>query len=87
MKEIAMLLLILLLFSLKKENNIIRIITSIIFGLLSLFMLLAVISEYREFEVGSLEGLKLLLIGSSLFLTTLILSVIIGVRGNITVSY
>jgi len=75
-----MVLLVLLLLSLKKENKVIRIITSLFFGLLSLFMLLAVISEYSEFEARSLEGLKLLLIGSSLFITTLVLSVIIGAR-------
>jgi len=83
---IAITLLILLALSLRKENKIIKMVTSIIFGLLSVFMLFAVISEFSEFETGSSEGLKLLFIGSSIFIVTLVLSVIIGMKGVVKVS-
>ena len=48
---------------------------AVILGIGSLFMLLAVLSEFREFPQGDPEGLKLLLIGSSIFIGTLVISV------------
>lgn len=62
------------------NNKIIQIITSVIYSLISLYMILAVISEFREFEVGDSEGTKLLTIGLSIFVTTFVLSVIIGIK-------
>jgi hypothetical protein len=48
---------------------------AVLLGIGSLFMLLAVLSEFREFPQGDSEGLKLLLTGSSIFIGTLVISV------------
>ena len=48
---------------------------AILLGIGSLFMLLAVLSEFREFPQGDSAGLKLLLIGSSIFIGTLVISI------------
>ncbi len=69
-----MLLLILLLIT---DNIVLKVSTSVIFIILSLYMMLAVISEYREFESGDVEGLKLLVIGLSFFIATFILSLLV----------
>lgn len=44
-------------------------------------MILAVISEFSEFESGSSEGLELITVGLSIFITTLILSTLLGIKG------
>lgn len=43
-------------------------ILSIILGIGSLYMLLAVVSEFKEFPKGSPEGIELLITGSLIFL-------------------
>jgi hypothetical protein len=51
------------------RNKILAVALSILLGAGGLFMILAVISEYREFPAGDPEGIKLLLIGVLLFAT------------------
>ena len=80
LNPIAILLLLLISFSIFTKNKLVKILTSVIFSLLSLYMIFAVISEYREFDIGSSEGTKLLVIGSLIFVTTFLSSVIMGVR-------
>ena len=62
-------LLIILLFT---QNRILGAIIGILAILSSLFMLLAVFSEFREFPSINKESLLLLLFGSAIFITTLI---------------
>lgn len=50
---------------------------SIILGLVSLYMLLAVFSEYKEFPSGDRNGLKLLLVGGLLFTSLLAISILL----------
>ncbi|MDH6535325.1 hypothetical protein D0T51_09115 [Parabacteroides sp. 52] len=49
------------------KNLTVSMVSSILFGLGSLYMVLAVVSEYSEFPAGDPEGLRLLLVGISLF--------------------
>jgi len=77
---IAIILFLLLGFTLFFKNATLAVFTSAILGLLSLYMILAVISEFREFETGDTEGIKLLTTGLLLFLATFIMSIIMGVK-------
>ena len=82
---IAIILLLFLGLTLLTKSKIIKALTSIIFSLLSIFMLLAVLSEYREFETGNMDGIQLLVVGLSIFVTTLGLSIIIGIKNVLNV--
>ena len=62
------------------KSVIIKTFTSITFALLSIFMILAVISEYREFGIGDIEGTKMLAIGLSIFISAFGLSIIMGIK-------
>jgi hypothetical protein len=48
---------------------------SIILALVSLYMLLAVFSEYKEFPSGDRSGLQLLLVGGLIFISLLAVSI------------
>ena len=56
------------------------IIFSAIIGLLSLFMLFALLSEFKEFPAGSREGMKRLIIGGVYFITNIVMAGIMLVR-------
>jgi len=84
LNPIAIILLLFISFSIFTRSKLVKILTSVIFALLSLYMMLAVISEFREFDIGSSEGTKLLVIGSFIFITTFVSSVIMGVRSIIS---
>lgn len=56
------------------KNKVFAIIVSSLFGIGSCYMILAVISEFREFPAGSSDGIKLLLIGCLLFIFLLVMS-------------
>ena len=58
------------------KNRILAFVLSILLGFGSLWMIGAVLSEYREFPLGDPAGTKLLLTGSLLFLFTLAMSII-----------
>lgn len=49
------------------KNKVISIIQSVIFALGSIYMLLAVVAEYKEFAPGDHQGMTLLAVGSLLF--------------------
>ena len=77
---VAIVLVLLLVLELSTKKLIITLLSSTIIGLLSLYMMLAVISEYREFPVGDPDGKTLLLVGLSIFISSLLLSVFMSVR-------
>ena len=77
---IAIALVLLLSITMFTNYKTLKIVSSVIFGLLSLFMLIAIISEYREFESGNSEGLKMLAIGLGIFVSTFALSLIMGIK-------
>ncbi|WP_108821427.1 hypothetical protein [Dysgonomonas sp. Marseille-P4361] len=58
------------------KNKYIAILISSVIALGSAYMLLAVLSEYYEFPVGDTEGIKMLLFGSLLFVSVIILAVV-----------
>jgi predicted ferric reductase len=58
------------------KNKILAIVLSVVLGLGSLYMLLALASEYSEFPKGDPAGTKLLLVGSLIFLSLLAMSII-----------
>lgn len=53
------------------KNGIIGIMVAALFGLINLFMLLAVISEFNEFPLGNREGYVLLFVGVSIIIVNL----------------
>ena len=53
---------------------------SIILGLVSFYFQLALLSEFGEFPTGSLEGRKMLLIGSFIFISLMAISVVMPVK-------
>ena len=77
---IAIGLFLILSFLLITNNQIFGIISSLIFIFISVLMILAVISEYREFNVINNESAKLLTTGLLIFVTTFVLSVIMGLK-------
>lgn len=77
---IAIVLILLLIVVIITKGVIVTVFSSSLIGLLSLYMMLAVISEYREFPVGDAEGSKLLAVGLSIFISTFALSVLMSVR-------
>ena len=77
---VAIGLLLLLVLELSIRNLILTVFSSSVIGLLSLYMMLAVLSEYNEFPVGDAEGFKLLVVGLFIFISTFALSVLMSVR-------
>ena len=53
---------------------------SIILGLVSFYLQLALLSEFGEFPTGSLEGRKMLLIGSLIFISLIVVSVLMPLK-------
>jgi len=80
LNPVAIFLLLLLVSTLLFRNIILTVFTSSALSLLSLYMIFAVISEYREFNIGDADGIRLLIGGLALFITTLILSIVMGFR-------
>jgi len=78
--SVAIALLLLLGFELITRHLILTLLSSSIIGLLSIYMMLAVISEYREFPVGDADGKTLLIVGLALFISSLLLAVFMSVR-------
>ena len=62
------------------KNIKLGIILSVIIGLLSFYMLLALFSEFKEFPAGSREGMKMLIIGCVYFITNIVVAGIMLVR-------
>jgi hypothetical protein len=77
---IAIILLLLIGLSLYLKNKVLNIITSGLFVLLSLWMILALFSEFREFDTGDVEGIKMLVFGFLIFIPTLISAVFLGIK-------
>ena len=77
---VAIALMLLLFLELIINNLILTLLSSSIIGLLSIYMMLAVISEYREFPAGDAEGKTLLIVGLSIFISSLLLSAFMSVR-------
>jgi len=63
-------------------NKILKYITSIVLGIISIYLAFAVISEYREFGNDDFEGIKLLVIGLAVFLTSLTLSILMAISNS-----
>ena len=80
LNPVAIALILLLVAELLSKNLIVTFLTSTVIGLLSLYMILAVVSEYRDFPIGDKEGVRLLYIGISLFVSSLVLSVLMTAR-------
>ena len=62
------------------KNKYMALLTSVAIGIGSLYMMLAVLSEYQEFPKGDTSGLVLLLVGLSICLAALALSAIMPVK-------
>ncbi len=62
------------------KNKTMALFLSLALGVGSIYMLLAVLSEYKEFPAGSPEGLKLLLIGTLLFSIILLSAVFLPIK-------
>jgi len=80
LNPVAISLILLLFLELITKNLIVTLFSSFIIGFLSLYMMLAVISEYREFPAGDAEGKTLLIVGLSIFISSLLLSSFMSVR-------
>ncbi len=53
---------------------------SIILGLVSFYLQLALLSEFGEFSTGSLKGRKMLLLGSLIFISLIVVSVLMPLK-------
>lgn len=53
---------------------------STILGLVSFYMIFAVLSEYKEFPPGSISGLVLLFVGESIFVTLFVISIFLPIK-------
>ena len=72
---------ILLIFILLKwKSKFFSLFLSIILGLVSLYFQLALLSEFNEFPTGSLAGRQMLLIGSFIFITLIVVSVLMPLK-------
>lgn len=71
---IAISLLVILILQIIFKNRIIGIIIPSLLTLASLFLILAVISEFKEFPTVNAEAMKLLLVGLVYFTSTIIVS-------------
>lgn len=59
------------------KNKFFALTISIVLGVLSLYMMFAVFSEYREFPPGDRGGLELLVVGEVIFLSLLLISILL----------
>lgn len=59
-----------MLFQLVYNKRILGLASGAALGLFSLFMILAVLSEFRDFPAASLDGISFLLTGGGIFLTS-----------------
>ena len=62
------------------KNKTMALFASLLIGLGSLYMIFAVLSEYSEFPRGDANGLKLLLTGAIIFLSTLLISILLPIK-------
>lgn len=62
------------------KNIVISIIHSMLFGWSSIYMMLAVFSEYSEFPMGDPEGIRLLVVGLLLFGILAIIAFVMPVK-------
>ena len=62
------------------KNKTMALFASLLIGLGSLYMIFAVLSEYSEFPRGDTNGLKLLLTGAIIFLSTLLISILLPIK-------
>ena len=62
------------------KNKTMALFASLLIGVGSLYMIFAVLSEYSEFPRGDTNGLKLLLTGAIIFLSTLLISILLPIK-------
>ena len=62
------------------KNKTMALFASLLIGIGSLYMIFAVLSEYSEFPRGDANGLKLLLTGAIIFLSTLLISILLPIK-------
>lgn len=62
------------------RNKYMALLTSVAIGVGSLYMMLAVLSEYNEFPKGDTNGLVLLLVGLSICLAAFVLAAIMPIK-------
>ena len=62
------------------KNKTMALFASLLIGVGSLYMIFAVLSEYSEFPRGDANGLKLLLTGAIIFLSTLLISILLPIK-------
>lgn len=62
------------------KNKTMALFASLLIGIGSLYMIFAVLSEYSEFPRGDANGLKLLLTGATIFLSTLLISILLPIK-------
>ena len=62
------------------KNKTMALFASLLIGVGSLYMIFAVLSEYSEFPRGDANGLKLLLTGTIIFLSTLLISILLPIK-------
>ena len=62
------------------KNKTMALFASLLIGIGSIYMIFAVLSEYSEFPRGDANGLKLLLTGAIIFLSTLLISILLPIK-------
>ena len=62
------------------KNKTMALFASLLISLGSIYMIFAVLSEYSEFPRGDANGLKLLLTGAIIFLSTLLISILLPIK-------
>ena len=62
------------------KNKTMALFASLLIGIGSLYMIFAVLSEYSEFPRGDANGLKMLLTGAIIFLSTLLISILLPIK-------
>ena len=71
---------LLILAVLRWRSKVFSLCLSIILGLVSFYLQLALLSEFSEFPTGSAEGRKMLLIGSFIFISLIVISVLMPMK-------
>jgi hypothetical protein len=62
------------------KNKYLALIISVLLGLVSMYFILALFSEFREFPAGSKEGMNMLITGLLIFGSLIILSVMMPIK-------
>ena len=62
------------------KNKTMALFASLLIGIGSIYMIFAVLSECSEFPRGDANGLKLLLTGATIFLSTLLISILLPIK-------